>query len=72
MRGVPRARPAISRAPSAVRSKPSTRAPRSTIEQQFVGRIEIEPHRNAETVAQRRGDQAGARGGADQRERRQL
>ena len=32
--------------------------------------IEIQPHRNAEAVAQRIGQQAGARGGADQRERR--
>src|SRR5262245_28155255 len=34
--------------------------------------IEIEPHRNAETVAQRVGQQAGAGGGANQRERREI
>ena len=34
--------------------------------------IKIEPHRNAETVAQRIGEQARARGGADQREFRQI
>ena len=35
---------------------------------QFLDRIEIEPHRNAETVAQRIGQQAEPRGGGDQRE----
>ncbi len=35
-------------------------------------RIEIQPHRNAEAVAQRIGEQAGARGGADQREGREV
>ena len=34
--------------------------------------IEIEPHRNAEAVAQRIGEQARARGGADQRELREI
>ena len=35
-------------------------------------RIEIQPHRNAEAVAQRIGEQTSARGGADQREGRQI
>ena len=39
---------------------------------QFLLGIEIEPHRNAETVAQRIGQQPGARCGADQREWRQV
>src|SRR5262249_37901223 len=36
--------------------------------EQFVFAIEIEPHRNAEPVAQRRGEEAGASGGTDERE----
>ena len=35
---------------------------------EFLLGVEIEPHRNAEAVAQRRGEQARARGRADQRE----
>ena len=38
---------------------------------QLAFRIEIQPHRNAEAVAQRIGQQAGARGGAHKRERLQ-
>ena len=34
--------------------------------------IEVEPDRDAEAVAQRIGEQPGARGGADQRERREV
>jgi hypothetical protein len=34
--------------------------------------VELEPLHDAEAVAQRRGQQAGARGRADQRERRQV
>ena len=34
--------------------------------------VEVEPVRDAEAVAQRRREQAGARGGADQRELRQV
>ena len=68
MRGVPRARRAISLAPSAVMPMPSTRAPRLTISSSSASRVEIKPHRNAEAVAQRIGEEAGARGGADQRE----
>ena len=39
---------------------------------QFGLGVEIQPHRNAEAVAQRRGEQARARRRADQRERRQI
>ena len=39
---------------------------------EFAFVIEIEPHRNAETVAQRIGEQPRARGRADQREFRKL
>jgi hypothetical protein len=39
---------------------------------QFLGRIELQPLHDAEAVAQRRGQQTGARGRADQRERRQI
>ena len=68
MRGVPRARLAISRAPSS--DNADLHHPRAALHdlEQFVLVVEIEPHRNAETVAQRRGEKAGARGGADQRE----
>ena len=34
--------------------------------------VELEPLHDAEAIAQRRGQQSGARGGADQRERRQI
>ncbi len=44
----------------------STRAPRVTISSSSSIGVEIQPHRNAETVAQRIGQKAGARGGADQ------
>ena len=39
---------------------------------EFLHGVEIQPHRNAEAVAQRIGQQAGARRRADQREFRQL
>jgi hypothetical protein len=39
---------------------------------QLLGRIELQPLDDAEAVAQRRGQQAGAGGGADQGERRQV
>ena len=71
-RGVPRARRAISAAPAVVRSISSTPAPRSTMRCSSAGAVEIEAQRNAEALAQRRGDQAGARGRADQREGRQV
>ena len=68
MRGVPRARRAISLAPSSAMPMPSTRAPRAHDALQFGHGVEIEPDRDAEAVAQRRREQAGARRGADQRE----
>ena len=39
---------------------------------QFFGRVKIEPDRNAETVAQRRGEKTGARRRADQGEAREV
>ena len=39
---------------------------------ELLDRVEIQPHRNAEAVAQRLGEQPRARGRADQRERRQI
>ena len=66
MRGVPRARRAISLAPSALMPMPSTRAPRVDDLLQLLVGIEAEPDRNAEAVAQRIGEQPGARGRADQ------
>ena len=39
---------------------------------QVLHRVELEPLHDTETVAQRRGEQPRARGGADQRERRQV
>ena len=72
MRGVPRERRAISLAPSA-RHADAEHA-RAAVDDQFKLRlgVEIEPDRNAEAVAQRIGEQARARGGADQRELRQI
>ena len=72
MRGVPRARRAISLAPSARHADAEhAGAALDDLFELFLG-IEIQPHRNAEAVAQRRGEQARARGGADQRERREV
>ena len=48
------------RAPSGARSRPAPR------------RVEVEPQADAETVAQRRAEQSGARRRADQRERLQV
>ena len=55
----------------------STRAPRMRgraldDRREVVGPVEVEPVGDAEAVAQRGGEQAGAGGGADQRERRQV
>ncbi len=71
MRGVPRERRAISLAPSLVMPTPSTRAARDD-QFEFGFGVEIQPHRNAEAVAQRIGEQARARGCADQCEFRQF
>jgi glycerol-3-phosphate dehydrogenase len=50
----------------------SMRAPRRDDLLQLLDRVEIEPDRDAETVAQRIGEQAEPRRRADQRELRQL
>ena len=72
MRGVPRARRAISSAPSA-RDRDAEHARAAVDDQlQLLAGVEIEPHRNAEAVAQRRGEQARARRRADQRELREI
>ena len=72
MRGVPRARRAISLAPSGGDAD-AEHAGAAIDDQLELGLgIEIQPHRNAEAVAQRIGEEAGARGGADQRELREI
>jgi hypothetical protein len=72
MRGVPRERRAISRAPSASIGDAED-AGRACDDAREVGnRVELQPLHDAEAVAQRRGQQAGARGRADQREGRQV
>ena len=72
MRGVPRARRAISLAPSSasVQTDHPRAAPHDAFELRH--RVEIQPHRNAEAVAQRRRQQPRAGGRADQRELRQI
>ena len=72
MRGVPRERRAISM--RAVRRHADAEQPRAALDDlhQFLGRVEIQPDRNAEAVAQRRRQQPGARRRADQRELRQI
>ena len=51
---------------------PSTRAPRLDDQLQFFDRVEIEPDRNAEAVAQRRRQQPSARRRADEGELRKV
>ena len=68
MRGVPRERLAISFAPSSASARPITRGAARDDALQLLGRIEIEPDRNAEPVAQRRGQEPGAGRRADQGE----
>ena len=72
MRGVPRARRAISAAPSASSGTP--RIARRALEDrdEVVGLVVVEAGDEAEAVAQRAGDQAGARRRADEREARQV
>ena len=68
MRGVPRDRLAISLAPSSlIDDLEHPRAAPDDVEQ-FLLAIEFEPHRDAETIAQRRGEKAGPRRRADERE----
>jgi hypothetical protein len=70
-RGVPRERRASSRAPRhRARSRARARADEDPLE---IGRrVVLEPRGPAEAVAQRRGEQARARGRADEREARQV
>ena len=70
-RGVPRERSAIVCAPSASISTPRIPAERTMISRQVLGRVVLEPVREAEAVAQRRRQQAGPGGRADQGEGRQ-
>ena len=73
IRGVPRDRRAISvhRRPRRSRRR-RIRAERRTISSISSTAVVVEPVGDAEPVAQRRGQKAGAGGGADQRERRQV
>ena len=72
MRGVPRARRAISRAPagSIVDAEDAGGPHDDGLE--VVGVVVVEPGDEAEAVAQRAGDEAGAGGGADEREPGQV
>ena len=71
MRGVPRRAGAISRAPSASSSHAEDAcAARSRIVARSSAVVVVEAGDEAEAVAQRAGDQPGARGGADEREAR--
>ena len=72
MRGVPRLRRAISCAPAARFPRPADRAERTTIFSRSVGHVIIQPFAHGEAREQRRGEQAAARGGADEREARQI
>ena len=72
MRGVPRERRAISRAPSSVRSTPSSRAARRTTCSELLDSVEVEPDRNSEAVAERRRQQPLPRRRADQSEARKV
>ena len=72
MRGVPRERRAISSAPSGSSTMLSSAAERLHDARQLFRVVELEARDDAEAVAQRIGQHAGARGGADQRERRQV
>ena len=72
MRGVPRERLAISAAPSASQAMPRICAERRTMRVSSSGAVELQALDDAEAVAQRRGQQAGAGGRADQGEGRQV
>ena len=72
MRGVPRERRAISNAPSAVGGHVQQPGRARDDARQFLGRVELQPRDDAEAVAQRVGQHAGARGRADQREGLQV
>lgn len=72
MRGVPRALRAISRAPSGWAATPSFSALRATMYSSFLDRVELQPGRDAEAVAQRRCQKPEPGGGTHQREGLQL
>jgi hypothetical protein len=72
MRGVPRERLAISAAPCASQSMPRILRRAAHDAREFFRRVELQALHDAEAVAQRRGQQARARGGADQGEGRQV
>jgi hypothetical protein len=72
MRGVPRERRAISAAPCGTQANVQDAGRAAHDPGQFLGRIELQALDDAEAVAQWAGQQAGAGGGADQRERRQV
>jgi hypothetical protein len=72
MRGVPRERRAISTRRRRRSRQFSRRAERRTMSASSSGGVELQPGDDAEAVAQRIGQHAGARGGADQREGRQV
>jgi hypothetical protein len=69
---VPRERRAISTLPASSIGQSSSRAERRTMSASSSGGVELEPGDDAEAVAQRIGQHAGARRCADQRERRQV
>ncbi len=72
MRGVPRDRRAISAAPVGGQVEPQLLGAAGHDQLQLRRRVEHQPQRDAEPVAQRRRQQPGARGGAHQGERRQV
>ena len=72
MRGVPRERRAISLAPSSSSATFSRLAERRTIVARSACVVELQARDDAEAVAQGVGEHAGARGGAHQREGRQV
>ena len=72
MRGVPRERSAMRRAPPGSTASPRIEARARDDAGEVVDRVELEPLHDAEAVAQRGGQQARPRRRADQRERRQV
>ncbi len=68
IRGVPRERRAISNAPPCSKRHPQDVRGALDDQDQVVGVVVVETGDEAEAVAQRAGDEAGARGGADERE----
>ena len=69
---MPRERRAISVAPSGGQGHAQLRGAAADDQFQFLRGVEDQAQRDAEAVAQRRGQQAGAGGGADQGEGRQV